>query len=283
MSLVSSVATLTYRELKKWVSRRPVFVVSLITPIIWIALFGKSLNLQSLLQPPAGALPSPGMSRIIEEAARQRMLALFGTTDYFTYMASGMLVAFSLFQGMFSGVSIIFDKRLGYLDRLLVAPIPRVSIWAAKTLAVIVRVTILSSILLLVSLALGMKLKPDITPADLVMAWAIIVLVASGISSIYAVISFYASHQEVVFTLGNLLNLPLMFASSALFPVEQMPSWMQKIARANPVTYAADLLRYHLIGRPISNYAHHLAVLVGLVTALLALSAWASVRWMESR
>ena len=283
MGLVSSAVTLTYREVKKWVSRRPVFIVSLITPIIWISLFGKSLNLQSLLQPPPGSVPNPALSRVIEEAARKRMLSLFGTTDYFTYMASGMLVAFSLFQGMFSGVSIIFDKRLGYLDRLLVTPIPRVSIWAAKTLAVIVRVTILSTILLAVSLALGMKLKPGISPVDLVMAWVIIVLVASGISSIYAVISFYASHQEVVFTLGNLLNLPLMFASSALFPVEQMPGWMQKIARANPVTYAADLLRYHLIGRPVNNYAHDLAVLVGLVAVLLVLSALASVRWMESR
>ncbi len=281
--MLSSTLTLLYREIKKWVNRKPVFIVSLITPIIWIALFGKSLNLQNMLQPPPDISGNPLIAQYYENMAKKRMLELFGTTDYFTFMSSGMLVAFSLFQGLFSGVSIIFDKRLGYLDRLLVAPIPRLSIWASKILAVIVRITILSGILLGVAVAMGMHLKEGLTIVDLVMAWLIIVMVAAGISSLYAMISFYASHQEVVFTLGNLLNLPLMFASSALFPVEQMPNWMQAIAKANPVTYAADLVRYHLIGRPIDNYSESLTLLTILVVFLLVLSAWASRRWMETR
>jgi ABC-2 type transport system permease protein len=280
--IVNATLTLLYREVKKWVGRKPVFVVSLLTPIIWIALFGKSLNIASLLQSPPGNV-DPRLAQMISLAAKKRMIELFGTDDYFTFMSAGMLVAFSLFQGMFSGVSIIFDKRLGYLDRLLVAPIPRFSIWASKILAVVVRITVLSTVLFTVAVAMGMKLKPGITALDLLAAWLIIILIASGISALYAMISFYASHQEVVFTLGNLLNLPLMFASSALFPVEQMPSWMQKIAKANPVTYAADLVRYHLIGKPVQHYTEHFVILLGLVALLLAVSAWASVRWMNSR
>ncbi|MCE4624970.1 MAG: ABC transporter permease [Desulfurococcales archaeon] len=281
--MIGATLTLLYREIKKWVNRKPVFVVSLITPIIWIALFGKSLNLQSLFQPPPGVAQNPAFASVYKSMVEKRMLELFGTTDYFTYMSSGMLVAFSLFQGLFSGVSIIFDKRLGYLDRLLVTPIPRISIWASKILAVIVRVTVLSTILLVVAIAMGMQLKEGIGLVDLLGAWLVIVLVAAGISSLYAMISFYASHQEVVFTLGNLLNLPLMFASSALFPVEQMPSWMQKIAKANPVTYAADLVRHYLIGRAVNDYWKSIGLLVALVAVLLVLSAWLSVRWMESR
>ncbi len=271
------------RDLKKWVGRRPVLVVSLATPIIWIALFGKSFNPTALL----GGSPPPGVPQQIVEAVRrmfeQRLLQLFGTTDYFTYFASGMLVVFMVFQGMFSGISVIFDKRLGYLDRMLVAPIPRISIFAGKVLATLVRVTILGTILLAASLALGMRLKEGITPLDLLAAWAASLALAATIASAYTALSFYAENQEVVFAVGNLVNLPLMFTSNAIFPLEQMPDWLKTLAKANPVTYAADIVRYHLIGRPIDNYGFEAAVLALLALATIAVSAWLSVRWMNSR
>jgi len=271
------------RDLKKWVGRRPVLVVSLATPIIWIALFGKSFNPTALF----GGSPPPGVPQQIVEAVRrmfeQRLLQLFGTTDYFTYFASGMLVVFMVFQGMFSGISVIFDKRLGYLDRMLVAPIPRISIFAGKVLATLVRVTILGTILLAASLALGMRLKEGITPLDLLAAWAASLALAATIASAYTALSFYAENQEVVFAVGNLVNLPLMFTSNAIFPLEQMPDWLKTLAKANPVTYAADIVRYHLIGRPIDNYGFEAAVLALLALATIAVSAWLSVRWMNSR
>ncbi|MEB3760636.1 MAG: ABC transporter permease [Desulfurococcales archaeon] len=282
--MMRATLVLLVRELKKWFGRKPVLVMSLLTPVLWIALFGKSLNLTNMLMPP-GSLEgiSPEMMKVLQQMVTARLIELFGTTDYFTYMSSGMLVVFAVFQGMFSGISIIFDKRLGYMDRLLVAPIPRLSIWLSKILAVAVRVTLLSLLLLAVSLLLGMNLKEGVGVIDLLASWSYIILLAMTIASLYALLSFYADNQEIVFAAGNLLNLPLMFTSSAMFPVEQMPDWLQKLASANPVTFAADLVRYHLIGRPVGDYTAELVKLVVIALVMLVVSGWASLRWMNNR
>lgn len=284
--MMSATLVILTREIKKWINRRAVLVMSLVTPIIWIAFFGKSFNLQSLIASPSNAplaSVNPQLVQALREAMEARLKELFGTTDYFTFMSTGMLVAFSLFQGMFAGVSIIFDKRLGYMDRLLTSPVPRISIWLGKVLAVPVRVTVLSVILFVTALALGLQLKPDISVLDLFYSWIIIIVISIGMASLYAMISFYASNQEVVFSLSNLLNLPLMFTSSVMFPVKQMPHWLQEIAKINPVTYAADLVRHYLIGYSIANYWEEVGYLVVLSSIITVLSAWLSVRWMEKR
>ncbi len=284
--MLGETLVLTLRELRKWIGRRGVLVSSLVTPLVWIALFGKSFNLQALLQPPQQLPPIPGAEEIVrqmQEALRERIIQLFGTTDYFTYMSSGMLVVFAVFQGMFSGVSVIFDKRLGYMERLLSTPTPRSAIFLSRVLATLARITVLDTLLLAAALAMGMKLRPGITPLDLLAAWAYVLLLAAALASAYATLSFYAEHQEVLFAASNLINLPLMFSSNALFPLKQMPEWLQAIAKVNPVTHAASLVRHHLIGASIDNYTLSLAYLAGLTAALLALGLYLSLRWMENR
>ncbi|MEB3852156.1 MAG: ABC transporter permease [Desulfurococcales archaeon] len=283
--MLDETLVLTWREVRKWLGRRGVLVSSLVTPLVWIALFGKSFNLQALLQPPPGSLPpgSEQLVRAMQEALRRRILELFGTTDYFTFMASGMLVVFSVFQGMFSGVSVIFDKRLGYMERLLSTPTPRPAIFLSRVLATLFRVTVLDTLLLAAALAMGMHLREGVTPIDLLAAWAYVLLLAAALSAGYATLSFYAEHQEVLFAASNLINLPLMFSSNALFPLKQMPDWLQAIAKANPVTHAASLVRHHLIGAPIDNYTLSLAYLTALTAALLLAGLYLSIRWMENR
>ncbi len=268
------------REVVKWVNRRPVLLISIITPLFWILLFGKSFNLLRLLS--SEDLPLPAS---IAEALRGYLSAyiasLFGTLDYFTYITSGILVVFSLFQSMFSGVSVVFDKRLGYLTRLLVAPIPRTSIFLAKVGGTLFRVTLLSLILLMIADVAGFEFKEGITVLDLAGAWLVVALVATGFTSVFASIAFHVDNQEVIFALANLVNLPLMFTSSAIFPVEQMPEWLQSVAVFNPLTYAADLVRYFLVGKEVASLAGSLAALVVFASAALAIGAYASVRGME--
>ncbi len=281
MGLASATLVIASRDLRKWIGRRPVLVMSLVTPLLWIALFGKSFNLQALLQPPPGVPPEAAAA--IQAVVEARVRALFGTTDYFTYFASGMLVVFAVFQSLFSGVSVIFDKRLGYMDRLLVAPIPRESIFLGKILATAARTTVLAVLLLAAALALGMNLSPGAGLPEVLAALGIVALLATGLASAYSTVAFYTDNQEAVFALGNMINLPLMFTSSALFPVEQMPRWLQDIAKVNPVTYAADLVRYLLIGKPLDNPWQPLAVLAAITLALLAMGLVLSKRWMENR
>ena len=62
-----------------------------------------------------------------------------------------------------------------------------------------------------------------------------------------------------------------------------MPQWLQAIAKVNPVTYASDLVRYHLIGKPVENYTLHLAILLAISLTLFIAGIYLSVRWMKTR
>ncbi len=287
---MSGFLVLYKREMKKWIGRRPVLVMSLVTPLIWIALFGKSFNLNSLITGSAGVLVPPQLQGlinpkiiegIVRQAIQRQLLSLFGTTDYFTFFASGMLVAFSIFQGAFGGVGIVFDKRLGYMRRILVTPVRRSSVYLAKMAATLTRISLLSLLLLGASIPLGFKFKPGLNPADLVMPWIAVMLLSTAILSVYMLIAFYTDNQEVLFAASNLINLPLMFASNAIFPLKQMPGWLQGIAKYNPVTHAAYIVRYHLVGAPVEDYYFSILYLATVSLALLAVSVYLSVRRME--
>lgn len=270
------------REAKKWFGRRAVFVISIITPLMWIALFGKSFNIGSLIgvDIEIPGLP-PGVAEAIKAALQERVKSIFGTLDYFTYVTSGMLVVFTLFQSSFGAVGAVFDKRIGYMTRLLVAPISRASIYLAKLLGTLLRITLLSALLLAVAVPLGFQFKEGIGPLDILATWGIILLLAAGFTSLFLAIAFKADNQEVIFATANLLNLPLMFTSSALFPVRQMPEWLQSIAKVNPVTYAANLVRYHLIGAPLDTYTHDLLYLLGLSIILILAGFALSMKALE--
>ncbi|MFZ8792504.1 MAG: ABC transporter permease [Acidilobaceae archaeon] len=278
--MIDEVLVLFTREVRKWVGRRPVLVVSLITPLFWILLFGKSFNITAIIDVPALNLPA-GIAQSIIEALRERVYQIFGTRDYFTYVASGMLVVFALFQGTFSGIGVVFDRRLGYMTRLMVSPIRRESIFIAKVLATVFRITVLSSLLLLAAYIAGFEFKEGITVLDLLLAWTVLISIAVALSSIFITLGFMTDSHELLFSIGNLVNLPLMFTSSALFPTSQMPEWLRAIAHVNPLTYGADLVRFFLVGKPMDNAFLTLGAVVALSLLTFLVCMVISVRALE--
>jgi ABC-2 type transport system permease protein len=280
ITLIDEVLVLFTREVRKWVGRRPVLVVSLITPLFWILLFGKSFNITAIIDVPTLNLPA-GIAQSIIEALRERVYQIFGTRDYFTYVASGMLVVFALFQGTFSGVGVVFDRRLGYMTRLMASPIRRESIFIAKVLATVFRITVLSSLLLLAAYIAGFEFKEGITVLDLLLAWTVLISIAVALSSIFITLGFMTDSHELLFSIGNLVNLPLMFTSSALFPTSQMPEWLRAIAHVNPLTYGADLVRFFLVGKPMDNAFLTLGAVVALSLLTFLVCMVVSVRALE--
>jgi len=141
---------------------------------------------------------------------------------------------------------------------------------------------VLSTLLLFVALIAGFKFKEDLTVLDLIGAWVIIIAVSVALSSVFMMLGFLTDSQELLFSIANLVNLPLMFTSSALFPVNQMPEWLRLIASVNPLTYGADLVRFFLIGKPMDNAIEALiALVVGSILVFIAsmrLSVWALER-----
>ena len=231
---------LTNRELKKWYKEPFVFFISIIQPVIWMGLFGKAMNINAII---ANNLPPD----IPQWLADQMMKQTFGTSDYFSYMAVGMLSFVTLFTTMFSGMSIVWDRRLGFLNKVLSTPVARSAIIFSKILSATIRSLVQVSIILVFAVLLGLQLSPNFTPINLLGVYAILFLLCMGLSSLFLMLGIRSTRWETQMAIVNLLNLPLMFASNALFPTNAMPDWLKPIANLNPITYTTDAVRQLLI------------------------------------
>jgi len=241
--------TLTNRELKKWYKAPVILILSIIQPIFWIALFGKAMSLQSLFSGTALSIPGLNIPKsIIDQIGQEILKQTFGTTDYFSYLAAGMLSFIVLFTSMQSGMSIVWDRRLGVLDRLLTTPISRGNIIISKVLSSMIRSLVQATIVLVVAVLLGMSFYPGINIFDFLGAYAALFLMSFGLSSLFLVIAIRASSWESQMAVMNLLNLPLLFTSNAFYPINSMPSWLKPIAEINPLTYSNAVIRGMLLG-----------------------------------
>ena len=239
---------LTNRELTKWYKAPVILLISLIQPIVWIAFFGKSMNFAYML---TNGLNIPGLNipkQAIDEIASEILKANFGTTDYFSFLAVGMLSFVALFTSLQSGMSIVWDRRLGVLTKLLTTPVPRGNIVMAKVLNSMIRSLVQSSIVLVTAILLGMKLNPRLTLLDVLGVYAALALMSMGFASLFVTLALRSTSWESQMAIMNLLNMPLMFASNSFYPVKSMPWWLKPFAYINPLTYVNDINRQLLLG-----------------------------------
>jgi len=259
--MISETWALFVREIRRWQRQKAQIFMMLVMPLIWLGLFGKSLNITALTggfdtgaivsQLPPEMLPYidiDALNQSFASASSAMLIDLYGTTDYFSYMAAGMTTAIVLFSVMFAGVSIVWERRFGFLNKLLVSPIPRSSIVLSKVFGGVFKAMIQAVLVLFIAVLLGMQVTADLSIIDVLVVFAAIALLAFGLSSLFVAIATMIKRQETLMAAINLINLPLLFASNALFPLGQMPEWMQTIASVNPITYAADAVRTPLLG-----------------------------------
>ncbi len=243
---------LTVRELKHWYRVKIQIFMTLIQPLFWLLLFGQAFTL-------------PGA----------------GGENYFSYLAVGMLSIVTLFTCMFSGMSIVWDRRFGFLNKLRASPIERGVIPTSRVLATVIRALISAAIVLVLALSFGyipgldgLTFSDGFNALDLLGMFLVLLLLALGFSAAFTIMALRIRSQEVLFGVINLVNLPLLFASSALFPIDGMPEWLQAIAKANPVTWSSDALRYFAFDLPgIFSLGTNMALLVGFAIGLVALGA----------
>ncbi|MEM2099356.1 MAG: ABC transporter permease [Candidatus Bathyarchaeia archaeon] len=249
---------LTNRELKKWYKAPVVFVLTLIQPVIWLGLLGNALNIGSLfssnliqIPPEIAAQFSPAqigaLSSLLSGLQDQIMRSTFGTTSYLSFMAVGMIAFTALFTTMFSGMSVVWDRRLGFLNKVLSTPVSRGVIILAKVFSATLRSMFQAAVILLIAIPFGFTFGASFTPFNILGVFAILFLICIGLSSMFIAINIRSTRMETPMAVTNLLNLPLTFASSAFFPIERMPGWLQVVARVNPLSYTIDCMRQLLI------------------------------------
>ncbi len=264
-SFIRGLWALTYRELKKWLNDPIMLVMFILQPLIWMGLLGKSINIQGLFSVDSTNLPSqipiPGNAIIYPSGISQVILngtwfsqmftniginimqEAFGVTDYFSYMAIGMVSMIVVTATMFSGMSIVWDRRLGFLDKVISTPVSRVAIIFSKILNSTLRAIFQASVILALAYILGLQLSPTFTLFNILGIYIAIFLLSIGLSSIFLAVSIRTTKMERPMQIVNLIIMPLMFTSNIFFPISMMPKWLQPIASINPLTYLTDAIR----------------------------------------
>jgi len=253
---------LTNRELKKWY-KNPILLLmtTIVQPIIWLGLFGHAMNLGNLFTsntitiPTNLGIPPQALAQLQEYLAgapTQLLKQAFGTDSYISYLSVGMLSFIVLFTCMFSGMSIVWDRRLGFLNKVLSTPVARSSIILSKILNTVIRALIQAGVVLIIAYFIGpLVFGAAFTPINLLGVFAALFLLSTGLSSIFIFIAIRSTRMETQMAVMNLLNLPLLFTSNAMFPLKFMPDWLQDIAQYNPISWATDASRQLIINSSI--------------------------------
>lgn len=206
------------RRLFIQLQRRPsTLVAGVVQPLIWLILFGALFQ-----NVPQG---------------------LFGeSTNYGQFLCAGIIV-FTAFSGALNaGLPVMFDREFGFLNRLLVAPLAsRFSIVLASALFI----TTLSLIQVVAIASLGVLLGtglPNLAGMGVVLATVLILVF--GVTALSLGLTFALPGHIELLAVIFVINLPLLFASTALVPLSFMPRWLQWIASLNPLSLAIEPIRY---------------------------------------
>ena len=228
-------------------------VVRSIQPIIWLFVFGNVFSSR-------GVIPT-------------------GDYSYMSWVAPGILAQAVLFVAIFFGVMLVWDRDSGNLAKLLVAPASRFSLVMGKCFSASVRATAQATVVITIIIVAGVALYPN--PIYIILVIPAVILIAAVAASISILFTTIFRTRERVMGFGQLLTLPLFFTSSALYPIEFMPSWLQPVAYVNPLTYGIDLLRGLMVTGDLSGAPVDLAVLFGFLAVLSLLCTALFRRLME--
>ncbi|MCS7097713.1 MAG: ABC transporter permease [Candidatus Methanomethyliaceae archaeon] len=263
-SFLRGFLALTYRELKKWLNDPIMIVMLILQPLIWMGLLGKSINIQGLFSAENIEIPSeiilPGiatippsqgfiilngtyLSRIFEDIGSKIMQSIFGVEDYFSFMSIGMISMIVVMTTMFSGISIVWDRRLGFLDKVISTPVSRAAIIFSKIANSTLRAIFQASVILALAYLLGLRISNTFTIMNILGIYLAIFLMSAGLSSIFIAFSIRSTRVERPMQLINLIMMPLIFSSNIFFPTELMPNWLQAVVNINPITYLTDAIR----------------------------------------
>src|SRR5579872_7310337 len=196
-----------------------------------------------------------------------------GGLDYLTFMVPGILAQSVLFIAIFYGISVIWERDLGILQKLLVTPASRMALVLGKALSAGVRG--LSQGVIIYTLALMLRIRLDFRILHVLGVAGFIILGSALFSTFSLAVACMVKTRERFMGIGQVLTMPLFFASNAIYPIANMPPWVSAIAKANPLSYQVDALRSLMVqgGSSIFGIGVDTAVLLLIFVALVLVTA----------
>jgi ABC-2 type transport system permease protein len=190
----------------------------LIQPVVWLIVFGQALA---------------------------HAHAISTETPYLDYLTPGVLAQNILFVSIFYGIALIWERDMGILHKILVSPAPRVCFVLGRALSAGVRSLFLCVAVYILAYLIHVELKFSFLNTLGVIS---IVLLGAGVFATFSlIIAAVVKKRERFIGIGQVLTMPLFFASNALYPIETMPHWLQVVSKFNPLSYQVDALRSFMI------------------------------------
>jgi len=167
--------------------------------------------------------------------------ALPGGLSYETYLVPAIAVQVALIVASSSGIGLVDDIESGVFQKTLVTPMNRTAVFLGKTLSELVRIVAQVVIILVLGVALGADVATGVLGGIAIVGVAI--LFALWFLALSNVVALVTRDQESTIIAANMIQLPLLFLSSAFIPLESLPGWIRTFAKVNPITYGVDAAR----------------------------------------
>jgi len=205
------------------------------------SIIGSSMSAQNINSMAGGGV-NPAF--ILQPISVTRIPLISGITSSFEFLAPGFM-ALTVITGSLQGVAtaISREKEQGTMDGLLSSPIPHVSIILGKVAAQTVRGLIQGFLILGLSIIL---FGVQIYGSPFIM-FIVLLLGTASFVGVGIILTAIAPDQETAQMMTIILQFPMMFISGILFPIDQLPVWMQYVGKGLPLYYAADALRKVII------------------------------------
>ncbi len=159
--------------------------------------------------------------------------------DFRTFLFPGVLAMSVLFMAVFAGISLVWDREFGFLREMLVAPISKAAIIIGKCLGGATSATLQACIVIALAGFVGVPYDPSLILVLLVSLF----LGSMMLTSLGVVLSARIKTIQAAMPMTQMLIMPMMFLSGALFPLTNLPGWLSVLTRLNPLTYAVQPMR----------------------------------------
>jgi ABC-2 type transport system permease protein len=239
------------RDMIKFLRDRRQLVTSLTRPLLWLLAFG--FGLRASVKLPAGG------------------------PDFVSFLVPGLAAMTVLFASMFAAISIVWEREFGFLKELLVAPVPRGAIVAAKILAGSATAMIETAMTLALSPLFGARYSL----LGVLAALPVLVVFGMGVNALGIIVAARMRSFEGFGSIVNFVIQPVFFLSGALYPISGLPHALRILVLANPMSYAVDAVRGLCLGQHAFPLSLSIGVVVGSSVVLGALATRA-FRRMEA-
>lgn len=238
MRYLEGVYAVWLREITVFFREKERVISAIVTPLLWIFAFGGGLGASVELQ----------------------------GVNYQTFIFPGVVSMAVLFGAIFYGLYIIWDRKLDFLKLVLVAPVPRSAVFLGKMLGGMTDVLIQVIALMAIGIAFGMT-----SVGSLAIAIPAAMLLAMCIVSLGLIIGSSMSSPDGFNLVMSFVMWPMFLFSGALFPLENLPSYLNAIITINPLTYGVDLMRFAFLGTSEFGPLLDAAVLLAISLVFIAI------------